>query len=58
MKINKIEKDVPIPIVKSKFDYPWEKWKLENRFLLNQMKGNPFSNSSALLDPQRSILGT
>jgi len=57
MKINKIEKDVPIPTVKSRFDYPWDKMEVGDSVFI-EAKGKTFSNLSALSPPPPPILGT
>ena len=57
MKINKIEKDVPIPVVKSRFDYPWDKMEVGDAVFIEPDEGqSPFS-LKRIVGPSASYFG-
>ena len=57
MKINKIEKDVPIPVVKSKFDYPWDKMEVGDSVFIEADEGQDLFKLKRIVGPSASYFG-
>jgi len=57
MKINKIEKDVPIPIVQSRFDYPWDKMEIGDSVFTEPEEGQSLFELKRIVGPSASYFG-
>ena len=57
MKIHKIEKDVAIPIVKSRIKYPWNKMEVGDSVLIEPDNGQTLFQLKRIVGPSASYFG-
>ena len=57
MKINKIEKNFPIPVVKSRFDYPWDKMEVGDSVFIEADEGQSIYSLKRIVGPSAFYFG-
>jgi len=57
MIINKIEKDVSVPVVHSKFKYPWDEMKINDSVFIAADEGESLYRLKRIVGPSASYYG-